>query len=410
MTDQTEPAGAELLRHAAALAKESGKARTAEWLRTCATLPPAEWPPAPAYKGPMVPAAERDRLSLMLRAMARKLVTYRRWADGDVPTVHKLRAEVREHQVAAASLYSRVFAALGLGITAPWHGLVDAAAKVRAERDRHLATIADTVHLLRNAGVIHGEGLAARVQNLIAERDQLQARIGKALELAYNPAPWIGIEDEFAEAVLTALQGGQPAEPASPQAWTQATPSVQASVQAQPDARTARSGSTPQGIPAELASTVDSDEDVAKYIDMRTTSDCLRACLATVTGRSYEDAPDDTGDWRAKAIEFINTRQTIGLVIGIGESPRGCKGGHAIVCYPDGTLVHDPHPSRAGVVTMWELWDEAGRIAVDQICDDTPIHVICSKHCPDGCGGHLICDPCFQLGIQRDLIREVPDA
>lgn len=102
--------------------------------------------------------------------------------------------------------------------------------------------------------------------------------------------------------------------------------------------------------------------------DMRTTSDCLRACLATITGRPYQEAPDNEGDWRGKAIAFLNASDAhlSNLVIGIGESPRGCKGGHAIVCALDGTPVHDPHPSRAGVVAMWELWDIDGNIAVDQ--------------------------------------------
>ncbi|ANN16220.1 hypothetical protein SD37_11590 [Amycolatopsis orientalis] len=43
-----------------------------------------------------------------------------------------------------------------------------------------------------------------------------------------------------------------------------------------------------------------------------------------------------------------------------------------------------------------------------EICDDTPVHLVCSRYCPDECGGHLICDPCFRLGIERGLIREVP--
>lgn len=37
---------------------------------------------------------ENLRLSLMLRAMARKLITYRRWADGDVPTARRLQGVV----------------------------------------------------------------------------------------------------------------------------------------------------------------------------------------------------------------------------------------------------------------------------------------------------------------------------
>jgi hypothetical protein len=182
-----------LLRHAAALAKRSGKLRTAEWLTACATLPPGEWPPAPAYKGPMVPAAEHERLT---------------------------------------------------------------------------GVVAEAVRLLREAGVIEGEGLAARVRNLVAERDQLrqdladaerfmerdrqqairatterdqlQARIDKALAELLRGGQDAG---DVRRAAIAVLQGDQPDEP---------------------DARTGRSGPTPQGFPAETRSTVDSGEAVAK--------------------------------------------------------------------------------------------------------------------------------------------------
>jgi len=49
-----------LLNRLAELAEAAGKQRSTEWLRTCAGLPVEEWPPTPAYKGPMVPRAERD--------------------------------------------------------------------------------------------------------------------------------------------------------------------------------------------------------------------------------------------------------------------------------------------------------------------------------------------------------------
>lgn len=44
-------------------------------------------------------------------------------------------AKLREEQIASTELYGRVFTALGLSIADPWHGLVEAAANVRAERD-----------------------------------------------------------------------------------------------------------------------------------------------------------------------------------------------------------------------------------------------------------------------------------
>lgn len=45
---------AALLHRLADLTDAAGKLRSTEWLRTCAHLPPEEWPPAPAYKGPVV--------------------------------------------------------------------------------------------------------------------------------------------------------------------------------------------------------------------------------------------------------------------------------------------------------------------------------------------------------------------
>lgn len=49
--------------------------------------------------------------------------------------------ELRAERFASQGLYGRVFVALGLDITASWTGLVDAAAKVRAERDERQARI-----------------------------------------------------------------------------------------------------------------------------------------------------------------------------------------------------------------------------------------------------------------------------
>lgn len=58
-----------LLNRLADLTEVADKQRSTEWLRTCATLPMAEWPPAPAYKGPMVPASEHDALKAQLAAV-----------------------------------------------------------------------------------------------------------------------------------------------------------------------------------------------------------------------------------------------------------------------------------------------------------------------------------------------------
>lgn len=107
-----------ILSRLADLTERAGKQRSTEWLRTCATLPMEEWPPAPAYKGPMVPAAERDALSLLLRAMARKLVGYRRWTLGDdVPAVHQLRRERDALQARLAAIVETLGRAAGMMAT-----------------------------------------------------------------------------------------------------------------------------------------------------------------------------------------------------------------------------------------------------------------------------------------------------
>lgn len=51
--------------------------------------------------------------------------------------------------------------------------------EIVAERDGLSTKVGETVRILREAGVHHGEGLAERVRNLIAERDQLKTRIDR---------------------------------------------------------------------------------------------------------------------------------------------------------------------------------------------------------------------------------------
>lgn len=81
-----------LLPRLAELTEQAGKARTTEWLGTCASLPIEEWPPAPAYKGPMVPAAERDERQARLDA-ANVIAT--RAIDEGLPAVEALRMIAR---------------------------------------------------------------------------------------------------------------------------------------------------------------------------------------------------------------------------------------------------------------------------------------------------------------------------
>lgn len=187
-----------LLRHAAALAARSGKKRTAEWLTACATLPPAEWPPAPAYKGPVVPAAEHVQLGARLDAARLNAADAERIANG-------LRAE-RDLLLwlHAEALWQRDV--LRIDFNSSEEDLTDAR--------RDLAEVRAKLAASDEAGLgWHRQWLATR--QTVADR---QARIDKALDLANNPARWLGIEDEFAEAIREALQGGQPAEATSPSA------------------------------------------------------------------------------------------------------------------------------------------------------------------------------------------------
>lgn len=60
-------------------------------------------------------------------------------------------AKLREEQIASTELYGRVFTALGLSIADPWHGLVEAAANVRAERDEARAKLDEIRAVLADA-------------------------------------------------------------------------------------------------------------------------------------------------------------------------------------------------------------------------------------------------------------------
>ena len=110
-----------------------------------------------------------------------------------------------------------------------------------------------------------------------------------------------------------------------------------------------------------------------KPVDMRGSDDCLISCLASVLELSPEDLPTlgpehNDGSWydvvqgtvRAMGWELVYTENAPvpfrpwGHHIAGGPSPRGCKGGHAVVCL-DGYVIHDPHPSRAGIPSI-EHW------------------------------------------------------
>jgi hypothetical protein len=98
-------------------------------------------------------------------------------------TAGRLRDDVREHQVAAADLYGRVFVALGLSITEPWAGLADAAGRVRAERDALSLLLRGMARkLVAYRKWMSGDDVPV-VHRLRREAEERQARIDAALAL-----------------------------------------------------------------------------------------------------------------------------------------------------------------------------------------------------------------------------------
>jgi hypothetical protein len=95
------------------------------------------------------------------------------------------------------------------------------------------------------------------------------------------------------------------------------------------------------------------------------TGDCLRACVASLTGQPLAAVPDFAAldlsgeDWwgallaclrrRGLALEAVeDPADARGPVLVTGPSPRFDGAWHAVV-YRGARLAHDPHPSREGV-------------------------------------------------------------
>jgi hypothetical protein len=104
--------------------------------------------------------------------------------------------------------------------------------------------------------------------------------------------------------------------------------------------------------------------------------DCFRCCIASLLDLPRDEVPHFAGGPDGNAMWIIRTQlflaqydlfyvqvenvvwpwmrgQSRTLAIAGGKSPRGVKGGHAIVVEVSRNgweMVHDPHPSRAGIV------------------------------------------------------------
>lgn len=98
------------------------------------------------------------------------------------------------------------------------------------------------------------------------------------------------------------------------------------------------------------------------------TGNCTEAALASVLGIGLDEVPSFYGmqslEYWTAVETFINLRgydfdmlkadaKPEGLYLADGPSERGC--GHFVVMYA-GQMVHDPHPSRAGLVEIERVW------------------------------------------------------
>jgi len=95
---------------------------------------------------------------------------------------------------------------------------------------------------------------------------------------------------------------------------------------------------------------------------------CMRAALASLLDRALAEVPafEEMADheYWTRFFDWMNAEgyvferftadeQPRGFVIANGYSPRGVY--HSTI-YKDGVLVHDPHPSDAGIRSVQEYW------------------------------------------------------
>lgn len=101
--------------------------------------------------------------------------------------------------------------------------------------------------------------------------------------------------------------------------------------------------------------------------------DCWKACVASLLGvEDYDSVPHfvELDNWWAETYQYIwkQSRKSLNhwrdpkyapsylqLFIGAGPSPRG-PFHHAVLVDREGKLVHDPHPSRAGLLQVEDYY------------------------------------------------------
>ncbi|MFD6070776.1 hypothetical protein [Amycolatopsis lurida] len=205
-----------MLRHAAALAARSGKKRTAEWLTACATLPPAEWPPAPAYKGPVVPATEHVQLGARLDA-----------ARLNAADAERIANDLRAERDLLLWLHAEAVH-FGQGWHAQWLAAREAAGfatrrmtEFADARDQLQAHVDRVRFEIENAtlpvGALQQMSDAVNLAHPVSEEDKdidvphTELRARRAMDLVYD---WL----RTIRAIPATLQDDQPAEPTPPSA------------------------------------------------------------------------------------------------------------------------------------------------------------------------------------------------
>lgn len=99
--------------------------------------------------------------------------------------------------------------------------------------------------------------------------------------------------------------------------------------------------------------------------------DCWKTCVAALLDAPLDDVPHflEEDDWWLSTQQFVRSRvggnavlarwtdagkvpsedlRVPGFLIASGDSPRG-NFQHAVIANLDGEVIHDPHPSRAGL-------------------------------------------------------------
>ena len=95
---------------------------------------------------------------------------------------------------------------------------------------------------------------------------------------------------------------------------------------------------------------------------------CMEACFASLLEIDISEVPEfvDKDGWYEEVLEWLHTqghhmfcwdsdKNLEGFHIAVGDSPRG-DFQHCVI-YDNDKMVHDPHPSRAGLKKINRIWE-----------------------------------------------------